>query len=350
MNDDESPATPALDLEALHAYMASHLPGYRGPLHAERFAGGQSNPTYLLTAGDTRYVLRKKPGGPLLPSAHAVDREYRVITALRDTPVPVPHTHLLCEDPAVIGTPFYVMSYVPGRIFWDPTLPELTRAERSALYDDVNRVVSALHGVDPGAVGLGDFGRPGQYLQRQIGRWSKQYLASRNEPIEPLERLMAWLPARIPADEHVAIVHGDLRLDNMIVHPTEPRVVALLDWEISTLGDPLADLSYHMLTWHLRADEFRGMAGADLVSLGIPSEEAYLQRYFERTGRTPVSREIWDYYAVYNLFRLAAILQGIAKRADEGTAASASARELGAKAGTIAALGWRRAQERLGAH
>jgi aminoglycoside phosphotransferase (APT) family kinase protein len=349
MDQSSTALDHVLDLAALERYLRQHVVDLRGPLHAERFAGGQSNPTYLIRGGDTRYVLRKKPGGPLLPSAHAVEREYRVISALAHTDVPVPHAYLLCEDPAVIGTPFYLMSYVPGRIFWDPTLPELSRSDRTALYDDINRVVSALHRVDVDGVGLGDFGRSGQYLQRQIGRWSKQYMASRTAPIEALERLMTWLPDRVPREESVAIVHGDLRVDNMIVHPAEPRVIAVLDWEISTLGDPLADLSYHMLTWSLRPDEFRGMVGADLAELGIPSADEYLARYCERTGRAPIAREIWDFYAVYNLFRLAAILQGIAKRAQDGTAASASARELGAKAGPIAEIGWRWAQERLGA-
>jgi aminoglycoside phosphotransferase (APT) family kinase protein len=238
---------------------------------------------------------------------------------------------------------------VPGRIFWDPALPELARAERTALYDDINRMVAALHSVDPEAVGLGDFGRSGEYLQRQIGRWSKQYLGSRTEPIDSLERLIAWLPQRIPHEESVTVVHGDLRLDNMIVHPTEPRVMAVLDWEISTLGDPLADLNYHMITWHLKPDEFRGMAGADLHALGIPDADSYLARYCERVGRPPVPPEIWDFYSVYNLFRLSAILHGIGKRAEAGTAASASARELGAKARPIADVGWRWARERLGA-
>ena len=349
MSQSITSAGSTLDIAALEAYLRQHVADFRGPLQADQFKGGQSNPTFLLTAGDTRYVLRKKPGGPLLPSAHAVDREYRVMTALKDTGVPVPDTYLLCEDPSVVGTPFYLMAYVPGRIFWDPTLPELSRSERGALYDDINRVVSALHCVDPDEVGLGDFGRRGEYLKRQIGRWSKQYAASSTDSIEALERLMAWLPACIPPEGSVAIVHGDLRMDNMIVHPAEPRVVAVLDWEISTLGDPLADLSYHMITWYLRADEFRGMAGADLAALGIPPADEYLARYCERTGRGSIPRESWDFYAVYNLFRLSAILQGIAKRAEDGTAASASARELGAKAGPIAEIGWRWAQERLGA-
>jgi aminoglycoside phosphotransferase (APT) family kinase protein len=351
MTDDTPPEAgrQPFDTAALQAYMDRHVAGFRGPLQVEQFKGGQSNPTFLLTAGETRYVLRKKPGGPLLPSAHAVDREYRVITALPNTGVPVPRTYCLCEDPAVIGTPFYVMAYVPGRILWDPALPDLSRAERTALYDDMNRVVAALHSVDPDAVGLGDFGRRGQYLERQIGRWSKQYTVTRTGPFEAMERLIEWLPGRIPREESLAVVHGDLRLDNMIIHPTEPRVVAVLDWELSTLGDPLADLSYHMITWHLKADEFRGMAGADLAALGIPGADEYLRRYCERVGRAPVAQPVWDFYLVYNLFRLAAILQGIAKRVEEGTAASANARETGERARPIAEIGWRLARERLGA-
>ena len=342
---DRSP----FDTGALQRYLRQRIDGIDAPLTVEQFKGGQSNPTFLLTARQHRYVLRKKPGGPLLPSAHAIEREYRVISALQDTGVPVAKSFCLCEDASVIGTPFYVMGFVQGRIFWDPTLPGMQADERGALYDDINRVVAALHRVDPASVGLADYGRPGDYLARQIARWSKQYAASVMQPLEAMDRLIAWLPSRIPGDETTSIVHGDLRLDNMIVHPTEPRVIALLDWELSTLGDPLADFSYHMLTWHLKAEEFRGMAGADLAALGIPSAPAYLQRYCERAGRPPVAQQVWDFYLIYNLFRLSAILQGIAKRVEEGTASSASARETGAKARPIAELAWRWARERLGA-
>lgn len=349
MNEVQTGSGVPLDTVALENYLHQRVDGFRGPMQVQQFKGGQSNPTFLVSTPEKQYVLRKKPEGKLLPSAHAVDREYRVITALQETGVPVPPTYCLCEDDAIIGTAFYVMGYVPGRIFWDPALPELSRPERSALYDHINSVVAALHRVDPDTVGLGDFGRRGDYLQRQIGRWSKQYLGSRGVPIDSLERLIEWLPARIPPEDSISVVHGDLRLDNMIVHPTEPRVVAVLDWEISTLGDPLADLNYHMITWHLRPDEFRGMAGADLDDLGIPSADAYLARYCERVGRPLVPEGTWDFYSVYNLFRLAAILHGIGKRAEAGTAASASAREMGAKAKPIADIGWRWARERLGA-
>lgn len=336
------------DTAALQRYLKTHVGGF-DKLHIEQFRGGQSNPTYLLDTGDQRFVLRKKPSGPLLASAHAIEREYRVIDALQNTDVPVARTVCLCEDADVIGTPFYVMSFVAGRIFWDPTLPGMNAHDRAALYDDVNRTVAALHQVDWRAVGLEGFGRPGDYLARQIARWCRQIEGSRTVPIEALDRLMAWLPSRIPSGETTTIVHGDLRMDNLIIHPIEPRILAVLDWELSTLGDPLADLSYHMLTWLLRSDEFRGMAEADLPKLGIPSAEQYLGRYCERTGRAPVAREVWDFHIVYNLFRLAAILQGIARREQDGTASNATAAETGAKARPIADLAWRLAQERLGA-
>jgi aminoglycoside phosphotransferase (APT) family kinase protein len=348
---DKRPITDQhrFDTESLHRYLRQHVPGFEGPMHVEQFKGGQSNPTFLLACGDRRYVLRKKPGGPLLPSAHAIEREHKVISALQNTEVPVAPSVCLCEDATVIGTPFYVMGFIEGRIFWDPTLPGLQPRERTALYDDVSRVIAALHRVDMSAVGLVDFGRPGDYLARQIARWSRQYAASATGSCEAMDRLIEWLPSRIPGGETVSIVHGDLRLDNLIVHPTEPRVVAVLDWELSTLGDPLADFSYHMLTWDLKPEEFRGMAGSDLAALGIPSARTYLQRYCERVGRAVVPQPVWDFYLIYNLFRLSAILQGIAKRVEEGTAAGASARETGAKARPIAELSWRWARERLGA-
>lgn len=285
----------------------------------------------------------------MLPSAHAVEREYRVIAALQSTNVPVAPSFHLCEDSAVIGTPFYVMGFVQGRVFWDPTLPELAREERAALYENVNHVIADLHSVDPASVGLTDYGKPGDFLARQTARWSRQYRASETAPQSAMNKLIEWLPSHVPRTSAATIVHGDLRLDNMIIHPTQPRVVALLDWELSTLGDPLADFSYHMLTWHLRADEFRGMAGADLAGLGIPEADAYLARYVERSGRPAPPPEVWEVYLIYNLFRLAAILQGIAKRVEEGTAAHATARETGAKARMIGELAWRRAQEHLGA-
>ena len=339
----------AIDAAALRLYLDKHIPHLGPTLGIKPFAGGQSNPTFLVTDGQRRFVLRKKPAGELLPSAHAVDREYRVIQALQATDVPVARPICLCEDPSVIGTIFYVMDFVEGRIFWDPALPELTGGERRALYDDMNRVVAALHAVRPEQVGLQDYGREGRFLERQIDRWSRQYRASETEPIEAMHQLMQWLPGHIPESAGHGIVHGDLRLDNMIFHPSEPRVIALLDWELSTLGDPLADLAYHMLPWHLKADEFRGMAGSDLAALQIPSEEGYLAQWLQRTGRPPVSPETWSVYLIYNMFRLAAILQGIARRAQDGTAASSNAQETGAKARPIAELAWQLARQRLGA-
>ncbi len=337
------------DVTALEAYLVHHIEGYRGPLKVEQFKGGQSNPTFLLHTGHARYVLRKKPTGPLLPSAHAVDREYRVITALRDTGVPVARSRCLCEDESVIGTAFYVMDFVEGRVLWDPTLPGMTPAQRGAIFDEMNRVIASLHTVDVQTAGLGDFARPGSYLERQVTRWSRQYQASETTPIDAMRRLIDWLPTRIPRDAATAIVHGDLRLDNMIFHPTEPRILALLDWELWTVGDPLADFAYHMLTWYLGADEFRGMAGADLPALGIPSADNYLKRYIERSGRGVVDPQVWDFHLVFNLFRLAAILQGIAKRAQDGTASSAAAVETGRRARPIAEIAWQRAVQRLGA-
>ena len=332
------------DGKALDAYLTKHVPGFDGPAQAKRFEGGQSNPTYLLTAPSGRYVLRKQPEGKLLPSAHAVDREYRVLTALAPTPVPVAPTLVYCDDPAVIGTPFYVMAFVDGRIFWEPSLPELAREDRAAAWDDFNRVIAALHGVDWRAAGLEGYGRPGQYIERQITRWSAQYRASETVPIPAMDRLIEWLPRHIPLGDETTIVHGDLRLDNMIFHPTEPRVIAMLDWELSTLGHPLADFAYHVMTWRLTRAQFRGIQGADLASLGIPGERAYVDAYCRRTGRAPITPAHWEFYMAFSMFRLAAILQGIAKRALDGTAAAANAHETGARAGPIAEVAWRQVQ------
>src|SRR6476469_4297188 len=245
------------DVACLERFMRENVEGFGGTLEVEQFKGGQSNPTYRLSAGAKRYVLRRKPPGKLLPSAHAVDREYRVITALAKTDVPVARTYALCTDEAVIGTPFYIMDYVEGRVLWDPQLPGMPPGERAAIFDEMNRVIAALHRVDYAAIGLADYGKPGNYFQRQVDRWSRQYRASETEKIEAMDRLMEWLPANIPAGDETAIVHGDYRLDNMIFHPTEPRVLAVLDWELSTLGHPMADFSYHLMAWRLSATEFR---------------------------------------------------------------------------------------------
>ena len=326
------------DEAALEAYLAARIPGFSGPMTVEQFKGGQSNPTYRIAAGGRQYVLRRKPPGKLLPSAHAVDREYAVMTALGRTDVPVPKTWLLCTDEAVIGTAFFVMDCVPGRIFWEQSLPGMAPAERGAIYDEMNRVIAALHSVDFAAIGLADYGRPGNYFARQIKRWSEQYRASETERIEAMDNLIAWLPENIPGGDETSIVHGDFRLDNMIFHPTLPRVLAVLDWELSTLGHPLADFSYHCMGWHIQPGEFRGIAGLDHAALGIPSEAEYIASYCRRTGRAGI--EHWHFYLAFGFFRIAAILQGIAKRALEGTAASAQAVETGKRARPMAEMGW----------
>jgi aminoglycoside phosphotransferase (APT) family kinase protein len=332
------------DIARLSAYLADTLPGWSGPLEVKQFQGGQSNPTYLLSTPGKRYVMRSKPGpvAKLLPSAHAVEREFRVMRALASQGIPVPQVHVLCEDESVIGRAFFVMEHVDGRILWDQSLPDATRAERAAIYDEMNRVIAALHSVDVAAAGLADYGKAGNYFARQIGRWSKQYQASETETIEAMNRLIEWLPQHIPAGEDVAVVHGDYRLDNLIFHPREPRIVAILDWELSTLGHPLADFSYHCMSWHIPAGAFRGISGLDLPALGIPTEAQYIARYCERTGRTRIDH--WDFYLAYNLFRIAAILQGVYKRGTEGLASSNNALEHGHRARLLADLGWQFAQ------
>jgi aminoglycoside phosphotransferase (APT) family kinase protein len=331
------------DVARLQRYMEAHVEGFSGALEVEEFKGGQSNPTYRLSAGGRRYVLRRKPPGKLLPSAHAVDREYRVITALGDTDVPVPRTYALCEDESVVGTAFYLMEFVEGRIFWDSTLPELEADERRAVYDAMNQVIAALHGVDHEAVGLGQFGKPGNYFARQIGRWSKQYKVSETESIATMDRLIEWLPENIPEDDETTVVHGDYRLDNMIFHPSEPRVLAVLDWELSTLGHPLGDFSYNAMIYRLDPATFNGLLGVDLRGSGIPSEEEYVAAYCRRTGREGIDH--WDFYMAYNMFRIAAILQGIMGRVVEGTAASPHAAERGRQVRPISELAWAQAEK-----
>ncbi len=347
------PVSPehAFDTNALDAWLHEALPGYDGPLTVEQFKGGQSNPTFRLRTPGASYVMRAKPGpvARLLPSAHAVEREYRVMKSLAGRGVPVPEMLALCEDESVIGRAFYVMSFVDGRVMWNQALPDASHEERGAIYDEMNRVISALHGVDVAAAGLSDYGRPGNYFERQIGRWSRQYAASVTQPIEAMDSLMEWLPAHLPAsardESRVSVVHGDFRLDNLVFHPTEPRVLAVLDWELSTLGHPLADFSYHCMAWHIPPGTFRGIGGLDLPSLGIPPESEYVRRYCERTGlATPQALAAdWNFYLAYNLFRIAAILQGIAKRVEDGTAASAQARQAGAGARPLAEIGWQMA-------
>jgi len=322
------------DRGALEHYMAQHVEGFAGPLVVRQFEGGQSNPTYHLAAGGREYVLRRKPPGKLLPSAHLVEREYRIITALGRTDVPVPRAYALCEDASVIGTAFYVMDFVPGRVMRDPRLPELKPSERRAVYTDMVDVLSRLHRVDWRALGLEDFGRPGNYFARQIHRWTEQYRASETETIPAMERLIAWLPEHIPGEDQTTIAHGDYRPANLIIDPAEPRVVAVLDWELSTLGHPLADLAYNCMPYRLPAALFEGLAGTDLPALGIPSEEEYVAAYCRRAGRSRIGD--WDFCLAFAMFRLAAILQGIMGRVLAGTAAAADARARGAMARPLA--------------
>jgi aminoglycoside phosphotransferase (APT) family kinase protein len=343
----------AFDIPALGTYLSQHLEGFQGPLTVQIFKGGQSNPTYKLITPGRAYVMRTKPGpvAKLLPSAHAVEREFKVMQGLAGTDVPAPRTHCLCEDESVIGRAFFIMEFVEGRVLWDQSLPGMTKVERAEIYDEMNRVISALHRVPFAERGLADYGKPGNYFERQIGRWSKQYSASITQPIDEMDQLMAWLPAHVPAAAMdpgmVSIVHGDFRLDNLIFHPTEPRVLAVLDWELSTLGHPLADLSYHCMGWHIPPGTFRGIGGLDLPSLGIPTEAEYVRRYCERTGLSTPEAVLndWDFYLAYNLFRMAAILQGIAKRIEAGTAASAQAVASAAGARPLAQIAWRFAQQ-----
>ncbi|MBV8496445.1 MAG: phosphotransferase [Gammaproteobacteria bacterium] len=337
------------DTAALERYLGAHIPGFRTPLTIEQFRGGQSNPTFLLTAGDgLRYVLRRKPAGTLLPSAHAVDREFRVTGALCGSAVPVARPLALCADTSVIGTMFYLMSYVAGRNFWDPTLPGMAPAARAAIYDEMNRVMVALHSLDYAAAGLADYGPPGNYFARQIARWSKQYRASETERIQAMERLIGWLPANIPPGEETTLVHGDYRLDNLIFASEEPRIVAVVDWELSTLGHPLADFAYHVMLWRVASGEIRGLKGEDLPALGIPTEAQYLESYCRRTGRAAIAPRVWEFCMAYNLFRIACIRQGILKRLLAGTAASRHARESGERARESAELAWRHVEEHLG--
>jgi len=331
-----------IDVQRLEQFLGFKVPTI------EQFKGGQSNPTYRLTAADGRkYVLRRKPPGKLLPSAHAVEREYKVISALSKVGFPVARPHVLCEDEAVIGTAFYVMDYVEGRVLWDPALPGMTKAERAAIWDEQNRVIALLHSIDYRAIGLEDFGKPGNYIGRQVERWSKQYRASETQRIEAMDNLIGWLPKNIPPEAGTTVVHGDFRLDNTIFHPTEARILAVLDWELSTLGDPLADFAYHCMSWHIAPDKFRGMGGLPIEELGIPSEASYVKRYCERTRRAAIDPVVWDFYLAYNLFRIAAICQGIAKRVLDGTAASQHAQEAASKTVPLAQLGWQQAEKIL---
>ena len=352
-NTQHMPIAQSLNTAALTAWLSQHLPGFEGPISLEVFKGGQSNPTYQLITPRKSYVMRTKPGpvAKLLPSAHAIEREFKVMQGLHGTEVPVPQMYAICEDESIIGRAFYVMEYVQGRVLWDQTLPSMANNERAAIYDEMNRVIAALHTVNFAERGLDNYGRPGNYFERQIGRWSKQYVASITQPIDEMDQLMAWLPAHMPASARdaskVSIVHGDYRLDNLMFHPTEPRVLAVLDWELSTLGHPLADFSYLCMGWHIPPGTFRGIGGVDITALGIPSESENIHRYCDRTGLAKPAdlKADWNFYLAYNMFRIAAILQGIAKRVEAGTASSEQAKVNGAGARPMAELAWKFAQQ-----
>jgi aminoglycoside phosphotransferase (APT) family kinase protein len=332
-----------LDAERLERYLEVAAPSIGQVSSAQQIEGGQSNPTYLLSTSSGRYVLRRKPPGTLLPSAHAVDREFRVIRALKGTDVPVPNALCYCDDPSVIGTAFYVMDFVDGEVFHGPDLPGMSAEQRAKVYDELNRVIAALHRVDPASVGLEDFGKAGHYAERQIARWTQQYRASETEKIDAMERLIEWLPQNIPAeeDEHTSIIHGDYRIGNVMFDRRELRVLAVLDWELATLGNPLADFAYHCMPYRLPASLPNSVGGGNLAQLGIPPEAEYIKRYCERTGReTPRS---FDFYVAFSMFRLAAILQGIRARELQGNASSAYAAEAGRKARPLAEAGWAQA-------
>jgi aminoglycoside phosphotransferase (APT) family kinase protein len=335
-----------LDLDSLARWMRLNVDDFRGALSARQFGVGQSNPTYLLEAGGRRYVLRRKPPGTLLPSAHAVDREYRIIRALAGSDVPVPRVYALCADDAVIGSMFFVMEYIEGRMYPDTKMPGASAAERAAIYDAINEAAARLHRVDYAALGLGDYGKPGNFFARQIDRFTRQYRAAEMEKIEAMDRLIEALPHCIPASEETAIFHGDFKMDNMIFHPTDHRVLAVLDWELSTLGDPRADFAYTAMIWRLTPEEYRlGIAGLERLGMGIPTEAEYVQAYCRRTGRAAI--EDWDFFIVFNLFRLASILQGLMVRAIKGNASNALAAEYGGRARAIAEIAWREF-ERMG--
>lgn len=333
-------AAHRFDADRLDEYLTSHLDGYAGPLTVSQFKGGQSNPTYLLETPGRRYVLRRKPPGELLSSAHAVDREYRVISALYAAGFPVPRPILLCSDEEIVGTMFYIMEFLDGRVVWDLDLPDLDPDERRQVYASLNETIARLHNYETSELGLADFGKPGNYFARQISRWSRQYQVSELDRIEPMHRLMTWLPENVPDDDSSSVVHGDFRLDNVVLHAREPRVIGVLDWELSTIGHPIGDFTYHLMAWQMPEVGIgsTGLAGKDLDALGIPSEEAYVAAYCKRTGRDGISDR--DFYSAYNFFRIAAILQGIAGRVRDGTAASAHAGKAASAVKPLADMGW----------
>lgn len=327
--------THSFDETRLASYLENHIEGFQGPLSAKKFAGGQSNPTFLITTADARYVLRRKPPGQLLQSAHAIDREYAVLQALFNTTVPVARPFCLCEDESIIGGMFYVMSYAQGQIFWDPSLPELKREERGAIFDELIRVMAAMHDLDVNLVGLGDHGRPGSYFQRQLDRWSKQYRATATERREAMETLMHWLVANLPADDgQLSLIHGDYRIDNIIFDGSSHRAIAVLDWELSTLGHPLADLAYFCMGLRLPPmDQTKGLGGLDRDQLGVPQEREIISRYCELRRIDHI--QDWTFYLAFSFFRLAAILQGVLKRALDGNASNDRALQVGRMTGTL---------------
>lgn len=333
MTNETTDAPPALE-----DWLAQNLPDYRGPARMKKCGFGQSNPTFEVTCPSGRYILRRKPLGPLLPKAHAIEREFRVIGALGGSGVPVPRVYAFCEDTEILGAAFYVMEFVDGRIFYDQTLPGMAPDERAAIFDGMNRAVAALHAAKPDDVGLSDYGRSEGFIERQVALWTKQYRASEGERNEAMEKLIDWLPRNLPPQAPSGIFHGDLRIDNMVFHPTEPRVLALLDWELSTLGDSLADFAYHMMVWRVPRDVFRGLSDVDFEATGIPTEEAYVETYCRRIGVDRIPH--WEFYMAFSLFRVAAILQGVWKRSQTGQASAEDSEEVGLKAWPLSAIGW----------
>lgn len=339
----ETPDHLRFDEAALATYMQANVEGFAGPITVEKFKGGQSNPTYLVKTPAKNYVLRRKPPGKLLPSAHAVDREYKVMTALGTTGFPVPKTYALCEDDSIIGTIFFIMDHVEGRIFWDASLPQVSKQDRAPLFYALTDTLADLHNTDYEAIGLGEFGKPGNYFERQIGRWSKQYVAAETETIKAMNNLMEWLPTAIPSDDATSIVHGDFRFDNVIMHPSEPKSLAVLDWELSTLGHPLADFSYYLMVWHMPPTVRGGLMGVDIEALGIPPVDDIIERYCARTGRDGLP-DI-NFCLAYNMFRLASIVQGVYARAVQGNASSEKGREMGQHVAPLAGLAWQYAEK-----
>ncbi|MCC3303440.1 phosphotransferase [Sneathiella sp. HT1-7] len=330
---------------ALFDYLTENVDGFKGPLQINQFQGGQSNPTFLLHTPERDYVMRKKPPGNLLPSAHAVDREYKVISALQNTDVPVPRTFCLCEDDSIIGTAFYIMEKVEGRIILSPDIPGAEPHIRAAIYDSLNEALANLHKVDIDTVGLSDFGKRGNYFERQIGRWTKQYRASQTDNLETMENLIKWLPENLPDSDDSTIVHGDYRLGNVIVHPTKPEVVAVLDWELCTIGHPLSDLAYNCMNYHFIHPRNGGLVGVDFEATGIPTEQAYIDAYCNRTGRDGI--ENWAFYMAFSLFRTAAIVQGVYKRGLDGNASSTVGEEYAEFTNMLATLGWQKVESQL---